>query len=153
MTTLTEVATTATVRPTESADEILTQGVQQLSMSSSASSRDLPEMGLGTSSTDSLGSAASGSATVAGRHGHLINKNIAEVEREVFVGDLSFFCKEFDLHTLFSQYGKVIGTRIRRSESTNQSLMYGFVKMETAEQAKAATLALENKMFMGRIMR
>lgn len=132
----------------------LGQNMQQLSLSSSASASEfvqIPEC----PSTDSITTTASNNmtTTIAGRHGHLISKNIAEVEREIFVGDLSFFCKEYDLHTLFSQYGKVVGTRIRRSESTNQSLMYGFVKMDTAEQAKVAVQNLENKMFMGRILR
>jgi RNA recognition motif-containing protein len=92
-------------------------------------------------------------ATITSRNGHLINKNIADVEREIFVGDLSYFCSEQDLLALFSPFGKVIGARVRRSESTNQSLMYGFVKMEDAEQARNTVQHLENTLFLGRILR
>jgi RNA recognition motif-containing protein len=92
-------------------------------------------------------------ATVAARNGNMINKNIADIEREVFVGDLSFFCREYHLYQLFSKFGRVAGARIRRSESNHQSLMYGFVKMTNAEQARVAASALEDKLFMGRTMR
>ncbi len=71
----------------------------------------------------------------------------------LFVGNLSFFCQESDLFKLFSTFGLVECCRIVLNDSRTKSLMYGFVGMSTHEASMSATLALDNKMFMGRNMK
>lgn len=72
---------------------------------------------------------------------------------EVFVGDISFFCKEVDLYKLFSNYGRVMRTRIKRSDKNGRTLMYGFVDMERLEDAKESIKALHQSRFQGRDIR
>lgn len=72
--------------------------------------------------------------------------------RSLFVGDLSFFCKEHDLNMLFSTVGYVIGVDIKRGRS-GDSLMHGFVEMESEEIAEAALFRFNDFKFMGRKMR
>ncbi len=73
--------------------------------------------------------------------------------REVFVGDLSFFCQELHLLELFSAYGPVSEARVKRSDRGNRTLMYGFVRMEQLEDAVRAASELHGKLHMGRKMR
>lgn len=70
----------------------------------------------------------------------------------LFVGDLSFFCSETDLSSLFGQYGQVVSSQLKRGRS-GDSLMHGFVEMESHEQADVARVTLTDKKFMGRRMR
>lgn len=70
----------------------------------------------------------------------------------LFVGDLSFFCDESDLRTLFSQHGKVVTTQLKRGK-TGDSLMHGFVEMASQEEAEAARSSLMDTKYMGRKIR
>ncbi len=72
---------------------------------------------------------------------------------EIFVGDLSFFCKEMDLYELFCPYGQVLKPRIRRSDKDGRTLMYGFVEMPVLEDAEKAVRALQGSRFQGRDIR
>lgn len=72
---------------------------------------------------------------------------------EVFAGDISFFCKEVDLYKLFSQYGRVMRTRIKRSDKNGRTLMYGFVDMERLDDANRCIKALHGSRFQGRDIR
>ncbi len=77
-------------------------------------------------------------------------------EEEVFVGDLSYFCTEQDLHQFFAPIGDVVEVRIRWSHeirSLGHSLMHGFVKFRTAAEANKAVQSYDNTLFMGRYMR
>ncbi len=73
--------------------------------------------------------------------------------RELYVGDLSFFCEERHLLELFSTYGFVEKCRVVRSNDKTRSLLFGFVTMSTIDQAIMAVSGLNNYMFMGRILR
>ncbi len=72
--------------------------------------------------------------------------------RTIFVGDLSYFCNEDDLFNLFSQFGKILTVRVRRGV-TGESLMHGFIAMDTAEAAGLAITGLDGMEFMGRNIR
>ena len=74
-------------------------------------------------------------------------------ERELFVGDLSYFCTEEDLAHLFSPIGEVVSNRIRRSEDGGHSLMHAFVRMATPDQAKRVVAVCHGVVFLGRQMR
>ena len=71
----------------------------------------------------------------------------------LFVGDLSFFCNEEDIRKLFSTYGTVLHSEIKRGKATGDSLMHGFIEMDTETAAENAMRALSNEKFMGRRIR
>ncbi len=99
------------------------------------------------------------SACVVGNPSHSIPENSSSPSNlvnssiEVFVGDLSFFCREYDLYDLFSRFGYVLKTRIKRSERDSRTLMYGFVVMQKLEEAQRAVEALHGYRFLGRDIR
>lgn len=70
----------------------------------------------------------------------------------LFVGDLSYFCNEVDISNLFKRFGKVQSTQLKKGRS-GDSLMHGFVEMETHEQAENARVAVMDQKFMGRKIR
>lgn len=69
----------------------------------------------------------------------------------IFVGDLSFFCTEENLESLFSSFGVVRSAIIRRGKG-GENLQYGFVQMEESE-ARKAVAQLKGQKFMGRKLR
>lgn len=72
---------------------------------------------------------------------------------EVFVGNLSFFCRESDLYALFSQYADVCNVRITRNAHTQRSLLFGFVALSDRETAREMARLLDGHLFLGRRMR
>ena len=72
---------------------------------------------------------------------------------EVFVGDLSYFCREQDLIDLFSQYGQVTNCHIVFNDDRTRSLMFGFITMATEEEARSVCNVLNSQIFMGRTMK
>lgn len=76
----------------------------------------------------------------------------AVLTQSLFVGDLSFFCGEEELQTLFGNYGKVTNVEIKRGKF-GDSLMHGFVEMDDVDSAKQALEALNDSKFMGRKLR
>lgn len=76
----------------------------------------------------------------------------ADAYRTLFLGDLSYFCTEEDLCALFSAYGRITTVRVRRG-ATGESLMHGFIALDTHEAAKQAIVDLDGAIFMGRNMR
>lgn len=69
---------------------------------------------------------------------------------EVFVGNLSYFCEEKDLYTLFNEYFAVNHVRIMKNEDRTRSLMYGFVTANSLQEAQEMTRLLNGHLFMGR---
>lgn len=72
--------------------------------------------------------------------------------QSLFVGDLSFFCTEDNLRSLFGTYGKISSVEIKRGKF-GDSLMHGFVEMESADSAKQALESLNETRYMGRNIR
>lgn len=76
--------------------------------------------------------------------------NAAEqASRTLFLGDLSYFCKEDDLCALFAGYGPILAVSVRRGV-TGESLMHGFVALESAESARRVIADMNGMEFMGR---
>ncbi len=71
----------------------------------------------------------------------------------IFIGDLSFFCREQHLIELFSQYGRVVKCSIVLNDAHTKSLMYGFVTMATHPEAATVASRFNNQLFMGRTMK
>ncbi len=76
----------------------------------------------------------------------------SDASRTLFIGDLSYFCSEEDLCTLFAPYGRILTVRVRRGV-TGESLMHGFIALDTPEAAQRAIIDLDGVEFMGRNMR
>lgn len=71
---------------------------------------------------------------------------------KLFVGQLSFATTDDSLLALFSEYGKVISTTILTDRDTNRSKGFGFVEMESEEDAQKAISALDGKNFEDRVI-
>jgi hypothetical protein len=70
----------------------------------------------------------------------------------LFLGDLSCFCTDDDIFSLFYPYGEIASIRLKRSKTTNKCLGYGFVTFIYAYSALAA-MELNGSMFLGRKLR
>lgn len=71
----------------------------------------------------------------------------------LYVGNLPFTAKDSDLEQLFAEHGTVVSAKVVIDRETNRSRGFGFVEMETEEQAQAAIDALDQKEFMGRTLK
>jgi RNA recognition motif-containing protein len=58
--------------------------------------------------------------------------------KNIYVGNLPYSTSDNDLHDLFSQVGAVISARVITDRDTNQSRGFGFVEMDSAEDASQA---------------
>lgn len=70
----------------------------------------------------------------------------------MYVSNLSFHTMEDDLRKLFEQFGTVSSAKIITDRDTGRSRGFGFVEMESDEEAKKAMNALHNKEIEGRPM-
>ena len=71
----------------------------------------------------------------------------------VFIGDLSRFCSDEDISSLFLRFGKVLETKIIRNPVTGISLGYGFLIMGSTESASLAMQYLQGVQLRGRPLR
>ena len=71
----------------------------------------------------------------------------------LFIGDLSKFCTESNLESLFAPYGHIIDVKIKRNNATGKTLSYGFVTYASDESASAAMDQLNGFTFFGRNLR
>lgn len=69
---------------------------------------------------------------------------------KLFVGNLSYDTTEDDLRALFGEYGKVTSSEIILDRYTSKSRGFGFVEMDSAEDARAAIENCHEKDFQGR---
>jgi hypothetical protein len=71
----------------------------------------------------------------------------------LFVGDLSYFCREEDLVQLFSaRYGSIIAINLCRGQN-QEPLLYGFIELENEEIRDLALQEMNGVEFMGRNLR
>jgi len=71
------------------------------------------------------------------------------MNKKLFVGNLNFDVKDIELEELFKTAGKVITAEIVRFFD-KKSKGFGFVEMDTIEEAKAAMEKLNGTEFKGR---
>lgn len=76
----------------------------------------------------------------------------SEMNHTLFVGDLSLFCDDGCLASLFVPFGSVTNAQIRRGRR-GDSLLYGFVEFANKDCAQTAMDTLDGKKFMGRTIR
>lgn len=70
--------------------------------------------------------------------------------KKIYVGNLSYETTEQDLETRFSEHGTVVSVAIIRDRQTGTSRGFGFVEMESDEEAAAAIKALNGAELHGR---
>ncbi len=68
----------------------------------------------------------------------------------LYVGNLSFDATESDLQELFAGVGIVQNVEIVSNRATQRSKGFGFVQMQTIDEAKRAVSELHDKEYMGR---
>ena len=68
----------------------------------------------------------------------------------VYVGNLSFDATESDLLELFSGVGAVQNVEIVSNRETHRSKGFGFVQLNSVDEAKRAVAELHDKEYMGR---
>ena len=71
----------------------------------------------------------------------------------IYVGNLPFSTSENELTELFGEHGQVISAKIIIDRMTGRSKGFGFVEMESDDEAKAAIEALDQKEFQGRTLK
>ncbi len=69
---------------------------------------------------------------------------------KLYVGGLPYSTSDQDLETLFADHGKVVSAVVIKDRDSGQSKGFGFVEMETAEEAAAAIKALNEQEVGGR---
>ena len=68
----------------------------------------------------------------------------------IYCGNLSYNSADEDLDTLFKEYGEVASAKVIRDRETDRSRGFGFVEMESDDEAQNAIDALNGQEFMGR---
>ena len=71
---------------------------------------------------------------------------------KLFVGNLPHAHTTNDLETMFAPFGTVKSAQVIQDRMTGQSRGFGFVEMETPEQAEAAKAALNGSVVGGRTL-
>ncbi len=70
--------------------------------------------------------------------------------RKLYVGNLSYSVTGSDLEQLFSQFGTVQSAQVIEDRETGRSKGFGFVEMDTDDQAQAAIDGLNDQEHGGR---
>jgi RNA recognition motif-containing protein len=73
--------------------------------------------------------------------------------KKLYVGNLAYNTTEDGLRNLFSQFGSVVSAKIIFDRDTGNSKGFGFVELETDEEAAAAIAGVNGREFEGRQIR
>jgi cold-inducible RNA-binding protein len=74
------------------------------------------------------------------------------VAKNLYVGNLSYDVADGDLQNLFETHGTVQSARVIKDRDTGRSKGFGFVEMDSGEQAQAAIAALNGQEVNGRAL-
>ena len=72
--------------------------------------------------------------------------------KKLYVGNLGYDVSSSDLDQLLSQHGTVMNAEVISDRSTGRSKGFGFVEMDSNEEAQAAIAALNGKEHGGRVL-
>lgn len=73
--------------------------------------------------------------------------------RKLYVGNLSYSVTSADLENLFSPHGGIRSAEVITDRATGQPKGFGFVEMESDQDAQAAITALDGKEHGGRALK
>jgi len=74
------------------------------------------------------------------------------VGKSLYVGNLSYLMTDSDLQNLFEPHGTVQSVHVIMDRDAGRSKGFGFVEMDTGEQAQAAINALNGQEVNGRAL-
>jgi cold-inducible RNA-binding protein len=74
------------------------------------------------------------------------------VAKKLYVGNLSYGTTDSDLQSLFGPHGTVQSAQVIMDRDTGRSKGFGFVEMDSGEQAQAAITALNGREVNGRAL-
>jgi cold-inducible RNA-binding protein len=69
---------------------------------------------------------------------------------KLFVGSLPYSTDDSELEEMFAKFGNVVSAKVIFDRETNRSRGFGFVEMETSEEAKEAISQLDGQDYNGR---
>jgi len=72
------------------------------------------------------------------------------MEAKLYVGNLPYTTVDADLQNLFSQAGTVKSAQVIRDRASGRSKGFGFVEMDSAEEAQSAITMFHGKDYSGR---
>lgn len=71
---------------------------------------------------------------------------------KLYVGNLAYSVTDGDLQTMFATHGTVRSAQVIMDRETNRSKGFGFVEMDSGDQAKAAMNAMNGHEVDGRTL-
>ncbi|EQC51830.1 hypothetical protein [Bacteriovorax sp. DB6_IX] len=71
---------------------------------------------------------------------------------KIYVGNLSYNIENSDLENLFSEVGSVVNVNVVRDRDTGRARGFGFVEMQSKDDADKAINDLHQRDFMGRAL-
>jgi cold-inducible RNA-binding protein len=74
------------------------------------------------------------------------------VAMKLYVGNLAYSVTDGDLQTMFATHGTVRSAQVIMDRETNRSKGFGFVEMDSGDQAKAAMNAMNGHEVDGRTL-
>jgi cold-inducible RNA-binding protein len=74
------------------------------------------------------------------------------VAKKLYVGNLSYGMTDTDLQNLFAPHGTVQSCQVIIDRDTGRSKGFGFIEMDSGQQADAAIAALNGKEVNGRAL-
>ena len=78
-----------------------------------------------------------------------VSASTAQQKNDIFVGNLAFNTTEEQLHTIFSEIGRVINVRMVLDQETGKMRGFAFVEMSDANEASAAIEGLNDQEIVG----
>ena len=75
------------------------------------------------------------------------------MSNKLYVGNIPFQVGEKDLEETFSGFGEVVSVKILTESETGRSKGFGFIEMQTSEQAQECISNLDGQDFNGRNLR
>jgi RNA recognition motif-containing protein len=72
--------------------------------------------------------------------------------KKLYVGNLSYDVSSSDLEKMVSEHGTVTSAEVISDRNTGQSKGFGFVEMDSDEEAQAAITALNGQELKGRAL-
>lgn len=77
----------------------------------------------------------------------------ASVEAKLYVGNISYDTKKFDLEDAFGKFGRITDAFVPEDRNTGRPKGFGFITFETTAEAEDAIKAMNETDFMGRTIR
>ena len=73
--------------------------------------------------------------------------------KKIYVGNLNYETKEDDLQTIFAEYGNIVSVKIITDAYSGRSKGFGFIEMESEDEAQKAISELNGTEIGGRTLK